>query len=298
MSAPSKKRSLDPKKKVESDSSSDDSSSDEEEYKGGEQIQVEFEGRIPVDSDFHGIKQLLQQLFLKTHLNLSDLAELIIKQNYVGSVVKQCDDDPDSDEDEDMNVDDDVYGITTVLNLTEKRSMGCVAQLRDLLKETSSKYGDDRTVAKVKQLLEDESKSTGLLINERFVNIPPQVAVPLLMNLRKEMEKAKSRNMPFNFEYLVLICKLYKLDSQKKKSKKNKNKPDEPEVIWSNAEEEVFEEVADCKFEFCVKDDSDSGLGGKWHENDAEMTPWRKVLIFHASKLDDAIDRVTNLLQQ
>lgn len=57
------------------------------------------------------------------------------------------------------------------------------------------------------------------------------------------MEKAKSRNMPFNFEYLVLICKLYKLDSQKKKSKKNKNKPDEPEVIWSNAEEEVFEEV-------------------------------------------------------
>lgn len=57
------------------------------------------------------------------------------------------------------------------------------------------------------------------------------------------MEKAKGRNMPFNFEYFVLICKMYQLDSKKKKSKKNKNKPDEPEVIWSNAEEEVFEEV-------------------------------------------------------
>lgn len=64
------------------------------------------------------------------------------------------------------------------------QSMGCVAQLRELLKEHSSKHGDDRTVAKVKQLLDDETKSTGLLINERFVNIPPQVAVPLLMNLR------------------------------------------------------------------------------------------------------------------
>ncbi|XP_034256423.1 protein BCCIP homolog [Thrips palmi] len=300
MSVPSKKRVLDPKKKVEADSSSDDSSSDEDDYKGGEQIQVEFEGRIPVDSDFHGIKQLLQQLFLKTHLNISDLAELIIKQNYVGSVVKQCDDNPDSDDDDDdsMNVDDDVFGITTVINLTDKRSMGCVSQLRDLLKEHSSKHGDDRTIAKVKQLLDDETKCTGLLINERFVNIPPQVAVPLLMSLRKEMDKAKSRNMPFNFEYLILICKLYKVDSMKKKSKKNKNKPDEPAVIWSNAEEEVFEEVADCKFEFCVKDDSDSGLGGKWHEDDTEMTPWRKVLIFHASKLDEAIEKVTNLIQQ
>lgn len=35
--------------------------------------------------------------------------------------MQQCDDDPDSDEDDDMNVDDDVYGITTVINLTEKR---------------------------------------------------------------------------------------------------------------------------------------------------------------------------------
>lgn len=62
--------------------------------------------------------------------------------------------------------------------------MECVAQLRNLLKEHSSKHGDDRTVSRVTQLLEDESKSLGLIINERFVNIPPQVSVPLLMNLR------------------------------------------------------------------------------------------------------------------
>jgi len=55
-----------------------------------QKIQVDFEGRSPVDADFHGIKQLLQQLFLKAHVNLSELAELIIRQNYVGSVVKVC----------------------------------------------------------------------------------------------------------------------------------------------------------------------------------------------------------------
>jgi hypothetical protein len=53
-----------------------------------QKIQVDFEGRSPVDADFHGIKQLLQQLFLKAHINLSELADLIIGQNYVGSVVK------------------------------------------------------------------------------------------------------------------------------------------------------------------------------------------------------------------
>lgn len=53
-----------------------------------QKIQVDFEGRNPVDADFHGIKQLLQQLFLKAHINLSELADLIIGQNYVGSVVK------------------------------------------------------------------------------------------------------------------------------------------------------------------------------------------------------------------
>lgn len=53
-----------------------------------QEIQVDFEGRNPIDSDFHGIKQLLQQLFLKAHINLSELTDLIISQNYVGSVVK------------------------------------------------------------------------------------------------------------------------------------------------------------------------------------------------------------------
>jgi hypothetical protein len=53
-----------------------------------QKIQVDFEGRNPTDADFHGIKQLLQQLFLKAHVNLSELADVIIGQNYVGSVVK------------------------------------------------------------------------------------------------------------------------------------------------------------------------------------------------------------------
>lgn len=42
-----------------------------------QEIQVEFEGRNPISRDFHGIRQLLQQLFLKSDINLSELSDII-----------------------------------------------------------------------------------------------------------------------------------------------------------------------------------------------------------------------------
>lgn len=83
------------------------------------EIQVDFEGRNPQDPDYHGIKILLQQLFLKAHIDLGGLTDLIISQNYVGSVVKQSEDvNEDDDDDDDIN---DVFGITTVINVSNRQ---------------------------------------------------------------------------------------------------------------------------------------------------------------------------------
>lgn len=86
------------------------------------EIQVDFEGRNPQDPDFHGIKILLQQLFLKAHIDLGGLTDLIITQNYVGSVVKQSTnmEEPDEDDDDDDDVND-VFGITTVINVSDSQ---------------------------------------------------------------------------------------------------------------------------------------------------------------------------------
>lgn len=54
-------------------------------------------------------------------------------------------------------------------------------------------------------------------------------------NFSKELAKVKAKNPANDFTYLIMICKLYKM----KPSKKNKNE----QVIWSNAEEEIFDEV-------------------------------------------------------
>lgn len=76
---------------------------------------MDFEGRNPEPQDFHGIKQLLRQLFLKAHVDLSQMTDLLIKQNSVGSVLKQTID--EEDDDDDLVDSADVYGITSVLNL-------------------------------------------------------------------------------------------------------------------------------------------------------------------------------------
>ncbi|XP_063228591.1 protein BCCIP homolog [Bacillus rossius redtenbacheri] len=310
MSAPMKKRAVAEKNhsvESNSESDSDDNSSAEnrEEYVGNEEIQVDFEGRNPVDSDFHGIKQLLKQLFLKAHVNLSELTDLIIAQNYVGSVVKQSDleEEGSDDEDEDDSGVNDVFGITTVVNLTDKQNTESVQQLRALLAELSGEHATDQVNSLVRSLLGDDSRPVGLLLNERFVNIPAQIAVPLLESLSKEISRACQKKMPFDLSYLILICKLYKVEggSQGRRNRnRNKKQQDtsEQEVVWLNPEEALFDEVADCKFEFCVKGESDTGLGGQWQEDDVAMTPYRRVLLFQADKLESAITRIKAFLGQ
>ncbi|KAJ8686212.1 hypothetical protein QAD02_022006 [Eretmocerus hayati] len=258
----------------------------------GMEITVDFEGRSPQDPDHPGIKTLLQQLFLKSHVNLSDLTDLIISQNYVGSVIKQSLDDAASD-DEDDNVDD-VFGITTVINISERQNTPeCVKELRTLLKHLISEHATDSTKTLIENVLEKDSASLGLLINERFVNIPPLISVPLLENLASEIKRAISKNMAFNFTHLLLICKLYKTseDNQKKKGKRKSN-TEESNLLWSNPEEELFADEAICSFEFSVEKQTDNGLSGSWTEDDFEMVPYRKVMLFESSKLEQMIDKI------
>lgn len=58
----------------------------------------------------------------------------------------------------------------------------CVQQLRNLLKELCQEHGTDQSNAFVRSLLCDKH-NVGLLINERFINIPAQISVPLLESL-------------------------------------------------------------------------------------------------------------------
>nr|CAG4650429.1 EOG090X0C3Y [Sida crystallina] len=144
MAAPgSKKRHVE---EAESNSSSDSSDSeeindqesdyeeveDEELGENDREIQVDFEGQSPCSEDFAGIKNLLNQLFLKAHVDQSKLADLVIAQSHIGSVLKQCIDENDNDSDVEESLDE-VFGISTVINLTHHQV--CIPLLENLSME-------------------------------------------------------------------------------------------------------------------------------------------------------------------
>lgn len=169
--------------------------------------------------------------------------------------------------------------------------------MRTLLKDLATEFADDKTNGTIKNILENDAAALGLIINERFVNIPADISIPLLENLIADMQRATKKKMPYEFKYYVLISKLYKLKATtgKKKSKKT-TAEEEPEIIWSNQEEEIFADDAMCSFEFSVDKDTDSGLSGAWTEDDSEMTPFRRVMLFEAEKLPKIIEKVKTLL--
>jgi len=275
MAGPPKKKALEPK-----DESSGEES-DAESYNGDEEVQVDFEGRNPESQDFHGIKQLLQQLFLKAHLDLSQMSDMLIEQAGIGSVLKQTIDD-DDDEDDDLTDSLDVFGITSVLNVSSHKDSQCIQQLINLLFELSKEHADNSVQAEISNLFVS-GKKVGLLINERFVNIPAKISDPLFSSLLGEIERMKIKKPEYDFDYLIMICKLHKA----KKS---------GEVFYTNAEEEIFAKEAQVSFEFGVETDSDSSVGGKWREEDIECEPFRRVLFIPGNKFNGIVQKIKQFL--
>lgn len=263
---------------IESESEED---SEDETPMDAEDVQMDFEARTAEDCDFNGIKTLLQQVFLKSHVNLSELADTIISQNYVGSIVKQVYDAEAAadDDDDDDDAFDTVFALSTVLNLTERKELECVKQMKTMLTERCKQCSKDKS-EKFDKLLNDPSHQLGYLVNERYVNLPPNMAIPMLESLVKEMEKACQKQMKYKFDHLIMVCKTFEMAQAHNRK----------DLFWSNPEEELFHEVAEMGFSYSVANERDSGVE-KWSSEDG-MEPFRTVLVIAADKLPGVIEKM------
>ncbi|GIX90287.1 protein BCCIP homolog [Caerostris darwini] len=260
-------------------SSDSESSTDNEDLEEGgpmDTIEVDFDVRIPEEPDFQGIQNLLRQLFLKAHINISELADLLIQQKKITGVIKQAsDDDMEADDDNDTDLDVN-FGVFSVVNLTEKNNLNCVKDIKTYLLSHCKKMSSDENFQTLQRILEDQKKHVGLIISERMINIPPKIAVPLYSGLSYDMAKAKSKGEAFDFEYFILISKIMVF----KEGKQQEN------IVYSNAEEELIAEVATLTFDFSVSAELDSGLAGAWSEDNSQGHRKRRVVVFPASQWD------------
>jgi len=257
-----------------------DGSGDEEEETANE-IQVEFEARGPEEEDYQGIRRLLQQLFVRnTVVNIGKIAEAILGQKYLGSVIKQSAGEVEDDNDDDLDDPNEVYAVSTVISLAEKQKES-VAGIRKFLLEQTAKGGDRQVLQYVTELL---NRNVGFLINERFINIPAQITVPLWETLVTEMRKARDRNLPFEFGHYIMICKLYKSKTEAP------NAQPQQAVVFANPEEEliVAESELCIDYEVDSNEEDDSALGTEG----VEMKPWRRIVVFRSDKLEEIIGEV------
>lgn len=63
--------------------------------------------------------------------------------------------------------------------------------------DLSKQHGEDSTTNFINNLLQNNKQPAALLINERYVNIPPPISVPLLQSIRYKMLSEKKNGYHF-----------------------------------------------------------------------------------------------------
>uniref|UniRef100_A0A673MFS6 Protein BCCIP homolog n=1 Tax=Sinocyclocheilus rhinocerous TaxID=307959 RepID=A0A673MFS6_9TELE len=248
--------------------SGDEDNEDSEEI--NEEVIVDFEAHTISDNDFHGIKTLLQQVSYR------DIHQ--------AEVPEDSDDEGDPDE---------VFGVISMVNLTERQGVECLEKLKDMLIEQCAKSSSPDVQERFEQLLLGNGHSVGLLLSERFVNVPPQIALPMHKQLQKEMAEAQRTNKPSGkCQFCLMISKTCK---PVKKSRSGPAQPKE-ELLFVNDEEEFFYEQATLKFSYCVQDEADSCATGKWSYDDVPMKPFRTVMVIPTDKMGAVMDKMTEYL--
>ena len=225
---------------VEEEDEDDSDEEDEEDEVVNEEVNIEFEAYSISDNDYDGIKKLLQQLFLKAPVNTAELTDLLIQQNHIGSVIKQTDVSEDSDDDVD---EDKIFGFISLLNLTERKGTPCAEQIKELILGLCEKNCEKSTVEELDRLFNDTARPVGFLLSERFINVPPQITLPMHQQLQKELAEARRTNKPCGkCHFYLLISKTF-VEAGKSNSKKKRSNQKKEALMFANAEEEFFYEV-------------------------------------------------------
>ncbi|RLV94800.1 Protein BCP1 [Spathaspora sp. JA1] len=243
------------KQDQDSDSDIDVSSTDEElELEQGEE-QPEEEETVNVDFDFfdlnpevdfQALKNFLRQLFGDDagQIDTSGLADLILTKHSIGTAIKTD------------GMESDPFALISIVNINENVSNPSVKLLLDyILSKTKNKTQFNIMLKKLFHGKAAQFK-TGLIISERLINMPIEVVPPMYNMLLDEMSRAEDSHEKYEFDYFLIISKVYQLvsgieqEEETSKAKKKKIASDEPkpvEMDYFHYEDMVFEEHASYK---------------------------------------------------
>lgn len=203
------------KRKVGEDSDIDISSTDESDLEAGPQeereeeiVNVNFDYfDLNPQVDFHATMTFLRQLLGDDacQFDISGLADLILTENSVGTTIKT------------EGQDGDPFALLSVIDVSANQTRTSINGLLDYIMEKTSKSTEFNMI--LRKLL-DGNKSTkdsskqwriGLIISERMVNMPVEVVPPMYRMLLREMENAENAQKKYEFDYFLVISKIYRM---------------------------------------------------------------------------------------
>lgn len=257
-----------------------------------QQVQVNFEIHPPIDDDLDGATTLLRQTLLN-FVDSTGLARYLIGQKELTQIVAI--EGPDEENtSEDGEPDNDIYGLSSVVHLptsdSEEDQLEVDAR-RELLRFVENKC------PKLKEHLnsKDAQAKIGYVVNERYINLPPQLALPQLKALTKYLDDKR-------YTHLVFISKILlraKQDDTKLPSKKSKSGTSsgqsEP-IVFVNPEEEIIFEGAEFYEDIDVSSQCDENAS--WAtSSDAKYIPHRRIIFVDYKRWQDILKNLVKELK-
>jgi hypothetical protein len=168
----------------------------------------------PTEPDFHAVKLLLQNYLDTAVWSISSLVELVLAQTRVGTTVRVNDE-------EDGSGSRDPCGFISALNIRQHRKQECIQQIVKHVLKKCPKDGKVRAVFEKALKLEAPggpkaslAQATGLLLSERYFNLPAQMAPWLNKGLLDEVtwavedEKKQEDRDAFKFKQYLILTKV------------------------------------------------------------------------------------------
>ncbi|CAE7820020.1 bcp1 [Symbiodinium sp. CCMP2456] len=239
----------------------------QEREKQADTFQVDFEFYDPEESDFHSVRELLCTGVLRcVDLDFSGLADSIVEQVNIGTTIKSGGEEGGSEKSEGAaeNEDDDedaaLCGFLTCLNLHQFSEKDWRNGLVSFLESKAHSAGIGVS-EKLKKFLTADAQP-GLLVSERFVNLPLEL-VPMLhkavledISWSQTTEHCPSEERPFYFfTHFLLLARCHAADAG--------SPVDGRTVAFARPEDEALARTASLAFSFPLAGKQKPGGGGR-----------------------------------
>lgn len=167
------------------------------------------------------------------------------------------------------------------------------------------------------QILEKDAKAdVGLVVSERLINMPSEVAGPLYAMLVDELDDAVSESEPYDFSHVIVLSRVYREvlpdpevreqeegDERRRKTKKQKGGAaatqagGEGEVFYFHPEDEVFMRFAEAKGSFAFTKEGEAVADSKRAFQDLGVKTEGFVMLFTRDKFREGVKAVGEFLK-